>query len=697
MRTSHREIKKRINQIKYNISDEEFFSSKAFAAYLTDMAEAITRRYKRNIRVATFFDTSENAPIAYTNNKEININAGNYITMSFPNRGLKADSMIGLNAHEIGHILFTDFEQATTYFNSLKKGKLYPCLPKDLSPDEEDSLSALTKYLNSSDLKCIFGIQNIAKHLLNILEDGYIEERMCMIYTGKFAAGIYLNNLRYTEMIPPISEQLAKGNYKFCIFANLLIQYCRSGDINNKDNYDGDILNRFYNIVPIIDDAIYDEDMAQRLNAVNYIMLTIWDYIEEILVQENVGEKKQSISDENSSEELLKKLKNQIIAGADAPNGNGNPVTIPSIGNIKEKVKLFSEKREKIRQVYENETGRMKLEKTSAFDEGDEGKIEVNYTYKGAGYENAASDINRILSSIAKERISDELHQRLSEELEKETFSIRLGNAHKGIKIVINRIKTVSTPYIEKYEAVAPPLITISKQMQKRIKRIFKDSSYTGKDTGLLIGKRIEPRLLLDKECRFFSKNRVPLESKDLAVALLIDESGSMSSFDRTSYARAAGIIVYDFCRAMGIPLAVVGHTEDTQVELFVYTDFDSNDSMDRYRLMDISAREGNRDGAALRYIAERLIKQPEKNKLLMLISDGQPAGQGGYSGTAAEADLRGIKKEYTNKGIMFVAAAIGSDKENIERIYGNSFLDITELDKLPFLLVKKIEKEMKG
>ena len=64
---------------------------------------------------------------------------------------------------------------------------------------------------------------------------------------------------------------------------------------------------------------------------------------------------------------------------------------------------------------------------------------------------------------------------------------------------------------------------------------------------------------------------------------------------------------------------------------------------------------------------------------------------------TEAEADLREIKKEYTNKGILFVAAAIGDDKENIERIYGDAFLEISDLTKLPFLLVKKIEKELKG
>lgn len=41
----------------------------------------------------------------------------------------------------------------------------------------------------------------------------------------------------------------------------------------------------------------------------------------------------------------------------------------------------------------------------------------------------------------------------------------------------------------------------------------------------------------------------------------------------------------------------------------------------------------------------------------------------------------------------MFVAAAIGDDKQNIERIYGDSFLDITDLNQLPMKLTNVIKR----
>ena len=80
-------------------------------------------------------------------------------------------------------------------------------------------------------------------------------------------------------------------------------------------------------------------------------------------------------------------------------------------------------------------------------------------------------------------------------------------------------------------------------------------------------------------------------------------------------------------------------------VEMYSYAEFEGFDRDDKYRLMDISARDSNRDGAALRYVAEQLSRRPEAVKLLILVSDGQPADLG-YSGTAAEEDLRGIKQE---------------------------------------------------
>ena len=124
-------------------------------------------------------------------------------------------------------------------------------------------------------------------------------------------------------------------------------------------------------------------------------------------------------------------------------------------------------------------------------------------------------------------------------------------------------------------------------------------------------------------------------------------------------------------------------------------SEIDGFDHDDKYRMMDIAARGSNRDGAALRFVAEQLSKRPEAVKILILVSDGQPADSG-YGGSAAEEDLRGIKQEYQRKGILFVAAAIGDDKQNIERIYGDSFLDISDLNQLPIKLTAVVKRHVR-
>ena len=270
----------------------------------------------------------------------------------------------------------------------------------------------------------------------------------------------------------------------------------------------------------------------------------------------------------------------------------------------------------------------------------------------------------------------------LSEELQAESDKIRYGHAHRGIHIKVHRMVNIYSAYMEDYQKVAPPLLLISKRLQKQISQLLKDYREGGKLDNLPMGKRINVRNAVRNDGKLFYKLKLPNDRTDIAIVILVDESGSMSGSNRITHARSASIILHDFCKGLDIPVAIYGHTEYDDVELYAYAEFDSIDNKDQYRLMDMSARCGNRDGAALRYAAERLMTRPEAIKLLIIISDGQPAGEN-YYGTEAEADLRGIKKEYTAKGIQLFAAAIGSDKPNIQRIYGDGFLDITKAEQL--------------
>ncbi len=348
----------------------------------------------------------------------------------------------------------------------------------------------------------------------------------------------------------------------------------------------------------------------------------------------------------------------------------------------------------------EQEQGRIPLTPTSSVSNPVGGTVSRNEDYERECDERAAADIERILDQMAERSACEQLENERLQELNEAAQNISYGNIHEGVGIQVNRISSVDEELVEQYDQVANPLLAISKQMQKSLVKQLKESRRGGKMIGLLMGRRLDTHALCRNDGKVFYKNSLPNEIPEMAVGLLLDESGSMSSCDRCTYARATAIILYDFCRGLDIPVMVYGHStgydphHGSVVDLYSYAEFESIDQEDQYRMMDINARGGNRDGAALRYVAEQLSKRPEEIKILMIVSDGQPADRG-YDGTAAEEDLRGVRQEYQRKNIIFVAAAIGDDKQNIERIYGDSFMDITDLNQLPAKLTGVVRRHI--
>ena len=96
-------------------------------------------------------------------------------------------------------------------------------------------------------------------------------------------------------------------------------------------------------------------------------------------------------------------------------------------------------------------------------------------------------------------------------------------------------------------DRVAGPLLKISRRLQKQVRQVLQDQRRGGRETGLLMGRRILTRTLYHDDGRYFYKNRLPQELPELAVALLVDESGSMSCADRITHALSLIHILWSF------------------------------------------------------------------------------------------------------------------------------------------------------
>lgn len=720
MRTSHRLIRKRILEAKSKITDEEFFSSRAYSGYLTDLAEAATKHYNRPLRVRVVADHDDDT-VAFTDYQGIYLNACNRITWSFPTRLLRSMSLEGLNAHECGHNLFTDNRIWNNYFNRLEHGKFYPRLPANLdSMQKLHARDIADAVLDETDTVPRMVIMSVAHSLFNILEDGYVDARYSFEYPGSPARGIALNNIRFAETVPEISEMVNRKYYDHSIILNLLIQYVRNREVNNLSGYTGEFVDKLLQYIPMIDACVYDDDARSRCETVNLILIDLWPIMQRCFdtlrdkqkqqqnqqSQQNAGvgasgpggqgagSQTGSEEDTDESESSIEEdLASQIPQAAS--NLTMKTAAVPSNGAFAPNPSQMNAVRAQVEQVIAEETQRIAAHMTSEIISTGNGGVDQNSEYGGNDYGHAAEDIERLLETMAEEKVHEELEEELSEELQQEANAIRYGNAHRNIHITVNRMARVDQDLIDSYNRVAPDLLTLSKRLQRSVSAALNDQRQGGKQTGLLVGKRLNQHALHRSDGRIFYNSRLPTEPINLSVGLLIDESGSMCSNDRITRARATAIVIQDFCESLGIPLMIVGHTAwNSHVELFSYADFESYDKNNRYRIMDMSARDCNRDGAALRFVAEKLSKQISEVKILLIICDGQP-NDDGYSGTAAEADLRGIKLEFARKGVKIYAAAIGEDRPRIERIYGDGYLDITDLNDLPIMLTNLIARNL--
>lgn len=285
----------------------------------------------------------------------------------------------------------------------------------------------------------------------------------------------------------------------------------------------------------------------------------------------------------------------------------------------------------------------------------------------------------------------------LSKKLNQKARSLSYGESHKGIRICVRRPKWTEENRRD-YLEFSGPYKKIAEEAIRQTKPYLQHEESTDFTTNRFYGVKFNAEAVAKQDYRVFSKKNPPAERPSLAVALRIDESGSMSAGKRVEYAKAAALTIWEFCRDCHIPVAIYGDTANISsredLSLYAYADFDKPGDTDGYRMMQISPKANNRDGAAIRFVAERLMEISADTKLLFVMSDGNPRALEHYHGLEAEKDLKEMASEYRRKGITLLAAAIGEDKESIQQIYGEEhFLNITDLQTLPMQLVKIIKR----
>lgn len=196
--------------------------------------------------------------------------------------------------------------------------------------------------------------------------------------------------------------------------------------------------------------------------------------------------------------------------------------------------------------------------------------------------------------------------------------------------------------------------------------------------SGLIDGRRLTR--LARNDVRVFQKKGAD-KPGDTAVYILIDDSGSMEG-EKTEAAFCAAAVQEEGFKAH-IPLKIVSFTTRTGIIHKVIKGWDEqhpwNCCYNFLRHHD-GIQYGNDDNYDIRIATQELLKRPEKNRILIVLSDGTPSDVEDTRTAIDEARKRGIKVA----GIYFEIGEIGYCADDFKHMYQRDYVCCTtdEIDK---------------
>lgn len=406
------------------------------------------------------------------------------------------------------------------------------------------------------------------------------------------------------------------------------------------------------------------------------------EILENILEESGLLSELQVLLQKNPLQEFLKE--EQKIAGRKI---SAEEAELRNIEKETEEATLLGDSD----QVSEVSAPKEKQEKREAIEVEETKKSED--TVANGHTEKESSDEETSMSPSEMEAVDKEKKRGLN----KEARQLLKDTAHAKEGLIIHRPTFTKEDILIAKEAkkkILPAVETLSRKMLDLLDKEVTTTYQTGKYEG----NRFNASRIAYGDYKNFDKKNPPHEEPSLALAIRVDESGSMIREGRINSAQTAALAITEFAKRVNIPLMIYGDTADVstreKTSIFSYKEFDDSFDYVDAKIISMKPRQNNRDGVVLKIMADKLSKQTATTKLLLTISDGQPKALPDYTGDKAKEDIQSVLKEYERQGVLFLSAAIGQDKEVIKEIYGeNRYLDISDLATFPEKIIQLIAR----
>lgn len=261
--------------------------------------------------------------------------------------------------------------------------------------------------------------------------------------------------------------------------------------------------------------------------------------------------------------------------------------------------------------------------------------------------------------------------------------------------------------YARLKDSVRPKVAPIKNTLERVLKVKENAKWRTERERGNLNARDLS-KLASDRSYRTPFKEFTRTETNNVAVELLIDMSGSMSG-SRIHTARLSAIAIAEALKDLQIPFEVTGFYSESdrrvqeytaslgaaaerfnrkyeRLDLHVFKRFDSHSLLGLEKIHNGSQ---NPDGECVAWAAKRLAERREKRKILMVLSDGQPAtGDGDHRKLCT--DLKKKIELISKSGIEIIG--VGIETDYVKHFYPD-FVILQDVEELPKAGLAKLSK----
>ena len=326
--------------------------------------------------------------------------------------------------------------------------------------------------------------------------------------------------------------------------------------------------------------------------------------------------------------------------------------------------------------------------------EGEDGDQAMGYV-QGSSKQTDKSDYSTL----------EAMDVRQNEEKKQGGSNVEFGKENKYAYPVFLSPSPVSIEQKKDYEEFKMFVSAYQKKLKQLIQKTLEHKKIMPR--GQLAFGRLSKKLLpwfMEDNPKMFYKRDSPSIEIDAVFTLLVDCSASM--FDKMEQTKFGITLFHEALKSVSVPHEVVGFWEDTNDATatsqpnYFKTVIDFSSSMkikSGPEILQLEPQEDNRDGYAIRHMTKRLLSRSEKQKFLLVFSDGEPAAMQYEQNGIVDTHQAVMDARKSGLEVINVFLANGDIEESqvktIQNMYGKYSILVPNIEDLPDVLFPLLKK----